>query len=111
MMSEKTILVLNMGMKSIRSIIFDGGGNKLASYAVPIETSLTGDTVTQSPAEWWEKACIVIHETLADAGNIFVDYLTVTTSSSCLVCVDRKGEALLPCMMVSDKRQAERAVS
>ncbi len=37
----KTILVLNMGMKSIRSIIFDSEGNKLASYAVPIETSLT----------------------------------------------------------------------
>ena len=34
----KTILVLNMGMKSIRSIIFDSEGNKLASYAVPIET-------------------------------------------------------------------------
>ena len=100
----KTILVLNMGMKSIRSIIFDSEGNKLASFAVPIETSLTGDTVTQAPSEWWEKACRVIRESLADAGNISVDYLTVTTSSSCLVCVDREGEALLPCMMVSDKR-------
>ncbi len=103
-MNVKTILVLNMGMKSIRSIIFDSEGNKLASYAVPIETSLTGDTVTQSPAEWWEKSCIVIREALADTRNIFIDYLTVTTSSSCLVCVNREGEALLPCMMVSDKR-------
>ena len=100
----KTVLVLNMGMKSIRSIIFDEEGNKLASASIPIETSLTGDTVTQTPFEWWEKACKVIRETVLEAGNIFIDYLTVTTSSSCLVCVDQQGEALYPCLMVSDKR-------
>lgn len=103
----KTILVLNMGMKSIRSIIFDTKGNKLASAFMPIETSLRGETVTQLPSEWWEKAGIVIRETLADAGTIHIDYLTVTSSSSCLVCVDEKGEALMPCMMVSDKRARE----
>jgi len=104
MMEVKTILVLNMGMKSIRSMIFDSDGNKLASFAVPMETSLTGDAVTQMPFEWWEKACRVIGETVADIGHRIVDYVTVTTSSSCLVCVDRDGEALLPCMMVSDRR-------
>ena len=103
----KTILVLNMGMKSIRSIIFDTTGSKLASSFIPIETSLRGETVTQLPSEWWEKAGIVIRETLADAGNIHIDYLTVTSSSSCLVCVDENGEALMPCMMVSDKRARE----
>lgn len=100
----KTILVLNMGMKSIRSIIFDEEGSKLATAAIPIETSLVGEMVTQLPDEWWRKACQVIRETISDAGNIDIDYLTVTTSSSCLVCVDRLGNALMPCMMVSDKR-------
>ncbi len=100
----KTILVLNMGMKSIRSIIFDETGNKLASSSLPIVTLLTGETVTQNPTEWWHKACKVIEETVLDAGNISIDYLTVTSSSSCLVCVDKNGAELLPCMMVSDKR-------
>ena len=103
----KTILVLNMGMKSIRSIIFDSEGNKLASSSLPIETLLKGEMVTQIPQEWWEKACKVIKETIADTGNIAIDYITVTSSSSCLVCVDRNGEALIPCMMVSDKRAKE----
>lgn len=103
----KTILVLNMGMKSIRSIIFDSEGNKLASSSIPIETSLKGETVTQLPAEWWEKACSVIRETVMDAGNMKVDYLTVTSSSSCLVCIDENCEALMPCIMVSDKRAKE----
>ncbi len=107
----KTILVLNMGMKSIRSILFDAKGNKLASAAMPIETSLKGETVTQLPSEWWEKACHVVRETVADAGNSPIDYLTVTSSSSCLVCVDEKCEALMPCMMVSDKRAKEESRS
>lgn len=95
-------------MKSIRSIVFDADGNKLSSASLPIETSLTGDSVTQIPSEWWEKACVVIQRTLHDIENSAIDYLTVTTSSSCLVCVDKNGEALFPCMMVSDKRaQAE----
>lgn len=94
-------------MKSIRSIIFDSEGNKLASASIPIETLLKGETVTQIPEEWWEKACKVIKETVADAGNIVIDYLTVTSSSSCLVCVDGNGESLMPCMMVSDKRAKE----
>lgn len=85
----KAILVLNMGMKSIRSIIFDAKGNKLAYSSVPIETFLKGEKVTQSPNEWWEKACRVIKETIAEVRNIVIDYITVTSSSSCLVCVDK----------------------
>ncbi len=95
-----------MGMKSIRSILFDQNGNKLAQSALPIVTSLTGEYVTQSPEEWWEKACYVIRESSSEAG-VPVDYLTVTASSSCLVCVGKEGEALYPCMMVSDKRARE----
>ncbi len=106
-MEVKTILVLNMGMKSIRSILFDDRGYRLAFASLPIETSLTGEMVTQQPQEWWEKACRVIRETILEAGGIPVDFLTVTSSSSCLVCVDRQGEALLPCMMVSDRRAGE----
>lgn len=103
----KTILVLNMGMKSIRSILFDEYGSKLASASMPIETSLTGEMVTQVPDEWWEKACSVIREVISVWEGHSVDYLTVTASSSCLVCVDGSGQALLPCMMVSDKRAWE----
>lgn len=107
MMKRKTILVLNMGMKSIRSIIFDEDGSKLASSSMLIETALTGETVTQDPLGWWKAACRVIRESVTDTGDIHIDYLTVTSSSSCLVCVDTHGEALLPCMMVSDKRAVE----
>ena len=103
----KTILVINMGMKSIRSIIFDNEGNKLASASVPLETSLTGDRVTQNPDEWWTKALKVMRETIAMADIKEIDYITVTTSAACLVYVDKDCNALAPCIMVSDKRARE----
>ena len=101
---KKTVLVLNMGMKSIRSIIFDSGGNKLAGASLPIVTSLSGDSVTQEPSEWIEKAEACIAEVLRQTGNIHIDFFTVTASASCLVCIDETGTALIPCMMVSDRR-------
>lgn len=105
--SEKNILVLNMGMKSIRSIIFRSNGEKLAYAARPLETYLDADFVVQSPEEWWEKARIVIGESLIDVGRESIGYITVTSSSSCLVCVGADGEALDKCLMVSDKRGLE----
>lgn len=103
----KTILVVNMGMKSIRSIIFDSEGNKLASASIPLETSLTGDRVTQNPDEWWMKAIKVMKETISMADVAGIDYITVTTSAACLVYVDKECNALAPCIMVSDKRARE----
>ena len=103
-MKGQNILVLNMGMKSIRSIIFHPDGEKLAYAARPLETQLDADIVVQSPDEWWEKARMVIRESLVDVGKENIGYLTVTTSSSCLVYVDEKGQALDGCLMVSDKR-------
>lgn len=98
------ILVLNMGMKSIRSIILQEDGTKLATAALPLSTSLAGQCVTQNPYEWWEKAERVIAESLKDIDGKEIDYITVTTSSSCLVYVDKNGIELGPCIMVSDKR-------
>lgn len=101
------ILVLNLGMKSIRSIIFDDEGNKLASSSIPVTTALEEECVTQDPVEWWDKGCKVIADTLEIIPKEEIDYLTVTTSAACLVPVDAEINPLYPCMMVSDKRAKE----
>lgn len=93
-----------MGMKSIRSIIFDSDGEKLATSALPIETQLSEDYVTQNPDEWWKKAQCVINDSVNQLSNVQIDYLTVTTSAACLVYIDKAGKSLGPCIMVSDKR-------
>jgi xylulokinase len=101
------VLVLNMGLKSIRSIIFDEEGNKLTSSSRAIETGLMGDHVTQNPSEWWSKAVEVIKECVHVLQGVDVDYITVTASSACLVYIDEKGNELDKSIMVSDKRAIE----
>lgn len=101
---NKKVLVLNMGMKSIRSIIYDQNGNRLSSSARPLSTGLNESRVFQDPNEWWEKAGMVIRESIKDSGYETVDYITVTASASCLVYVDENCEVLDKCIMVSDKR-------
>jgi len=99
------VLVLNMGLKSIRSIIFDEKGNKLAFSNLSIETKIKGSNVTQSPEEWWEKALIVMKATIEEASiKNSVKYITVTSSSACLVPVSRDCEPQYDCIMVSDTR-------
>ena len=93
-----------MGMKSIRSIIFDSYGNKLASAASPLTTALNDDEVTQEPSEWWNKACHVIKETLSIVTADKIDYMTITSSAACLLAVDEKFHPLTTCIMVSDRR-------
>jgi len=104
-MMADLILVLNLGLKSIRSILFDLEGRKLAHASLPVQTALKEDRVEQDPCEWWEKGVTVMQET-ARYRNLGreVAYLTVTASSSCLVPVDGAGAVLGPAIMVSDRR-------
>lgn len=100
----RKILVLNLGMKSIRSIVFDECGNKLATSSIPLTTALKEEQVTQNPHEWWEKGCSVIRNTLDNIKVEEIDFLTVTSSAACLLAVDSDLNPLTDCMMVSDRR-------
>ena len=98
------VLVLNMGMKSIRSIIFDGNGKKISSASRTLTSAINDTRVEQYPDEWWDKAVEVMKESIKDAKIINIDYITATTSASCLVCMNGAGHPLGNAIMVSDKR-------
>lgn len=104
---NKKVLVLNLGMKSIRSIIYDQEGNRLAQSSCPLSTGLNESRVFQDTEEWWECAAKVIRDSVKNIREEKIDYLTVTASASCLVYVDANGYALDSCIMVSDKRAIE----
>ena len=104
------ILVLNLGLKSIRAIVFDEKGKKLKSASKPVHTLLRGNYVEQDPEEWWQKGIEVIQEaTLERDIRKSIDYITVTSSSSCLVPVNSAGRSVMNSMMVSDKRAIPQA--
>ena len=103
------VLVINMGLKSIRCIIFNQQGTKLGSASCAINTAINDKCVEQEPNEWWEKAKIEIRKALLDARLQRVDFITVTTSASCLVCMDSSGNAIGKALMISDKRAEKEA--
>lgn len=104
-----SVMVINMGLKSIRSIIFDQDGTKLGGVSIEINTAINNKCVEQNPAEWWEKAQLVMQRSVSDARINRVDFITVTTSASCLVCIDANGMPLGRAFMVSDKRAEKEA--
>jgi len=106
----KNVMVINMGLKSIRCIIFNQNGRKLSSASLAINTAINDSWVEQDTEEWWCKAETVMRRACVEAQVARVDYVTVTASASCLVCVDKDGKSLGRAFMVSDKRAEEESV-
>ncbi len=103
------IMVINMGLKSIRCMVFGYDGMKMGSASQPIKTAINDRCVEQRPDEWWDKARMTMRAALRDARVPRIDFITVTASASCLVCMDRDGNPLIPAIMVSDKRSEAEA--
>ncbi len=104
------ILVINLGLKSIRSIIFDYKGSRISLAREPINSYLKSDFVEQDANEWKIKFFRVIKKSIIAAGKrCKINYITVTCSSSCLILVNKKFEPIHPIIMVSDKRAGKQA--
>jgi xylulokinase len=102
--------VVNLGLRSVRAIVFDGAFRKVSqSSLLPIRTFIHGDHVEQNPLEWWELSKRVLQEALSNVQKSAVAKVTVTSSSCCLVPVDGSGSPLTNAIMVSDKRSKKEA--
>jgi len=98
-------LIVNLGLKSIRIIVFDDNGNQLHSISRPVQTFIFNDQVEQDANEWLELLDELLVE-LKHTTNLlpYVRYITVTTSSSCILGLGKNMEILTKVIMVSDKR-------
>ena len=103
------VAVINLGLKSIRCIIFDERAQKRAFAARPVHTDLRSSAVEQNASEWLTLCEVVVHEALSQVEAGQVNAITVTTSASCLVPVDEKGQPTYAVLMVSDSRAATEA--
>ena len=108
-------LVINLGLKSVRIIVFDDSGEQIYANSKPVYSKLRGVQVEQSAAEWrtlLNELLFELRDQTSLAGTI--EYVTSTTSSSCIYGVDESGNPTTPVVMVSDKRsklQSDRIVS
>lgn len=102
---ESLTLVVNLSLRSIRTILFDAIGKKLHEDWLPIRTYINGSSVEQDPNEWWELLQELLRKIFAhEKYGKRIRYITVTSSALCLVMVDKKGQVLEKSFMPSDKR-------
>jgi xylulokinase len=99
-------LILNLGLKSVRAVIFSDG-KRLAYSSEKIHTFLNKDFVEQDADEWWEKGLNCMKEVIEKEKDL--DFITVSASSACLIPVDKDGMPLMRAIMVSDKRSVKEA--
>jgi len=106
------ILVLNIGLKNARCIVFDLKGNSLADYSKPVKTYINNEIVEQSPIEWWELSTYVMKKAILHLGKKKSDlkYITVTTSASCLVMLDKNKKSINNSILVSDVRAVKESI-
>lgn len=101
-------LVINLSLRSIRTIIFNDSGEKIYEDWLPVRTYINGSSVEQDPNEWWELLIQLLNKVFVDpAFNKYIHYLTVTSSALSLVMVGSAGQVLDKAMMASDKRAVE----
>lgn len=102
---------MNLGLKSVRCIAFSPDGQVLAEASRPIRTYVSNERVEQDPREWRSLTWDVVRAVTSDLGDRVedIEYVTVTTSASCLVATDEGGEPLRKSILVSDTRATEEA--
>lgn len=101
-------LVINLGLKSIRGIVYDSLGEILYSKAFPVHTILFREKVEQDAAEWLNLLDLILKD-LNNNTNLSkqILFITTTTSSSCILGLDHKKNPCTKVLMVSDKRSLE----
>lgn len=103
-------VVLNLGLKSIRAIVFNVGGAKLAAASRAIQTTIRDEWVEQDPDEWWRLGCDCLREVNDFVGRP-APLLTVTASAACLVALDERGASVRRSIMVSDRRAVSQSAA
>jgi xylulokinase len=105
-----SVCVVNLGLKSMRAVVFDESGRRLAISHHPIATEMGEGRVEQRPEDWWNAGLLALDEVLADPQIArSVDRLSVTASAGCLVPMQRDGTPLGNAIMISDVRAAAQA--
>jgi sugar (pentulose or hexulose) kinase len=98
-------LIINLGLKSIRSIIFDNNGCQVYSKSYSVHTSIQGNIVEQDASEYYRLLILLLDDLESNSGLISkIMSVTSTTSSSCIFGMKENGTPTTKVMMVSDKR-------
>ena len=108
---QKTILSIDCGTQSLRTIIFSLKGEVIAIERIPFEpyTSPKPGWAEQDPEVYWEalkKGCILLKENYHEHFESIAG-VGVTTLRDSMINVDNKGKPLRPLLVWLDQRKAK----
>jgi xylulokinase len=103
------VLVLNLGLKSMRAAVFGANGERRAIAHRAIATQMAEGRVEQDPEDWWRASEQVMDEVFGQADASQVGAITATASAGCLVPMDAACRAVRPAIMISDVRAGSEA--
>jgi xylulokinase len=111
-MQEPVILASDIGTSSVKSVLFDLGGNTLDTASRPYATrhSQSGWS-DQDPADWWNGYQQTVRELVTRQPQLSGRIAVIGVSGQMLGClpVDRLGSPLHPALTHADTRAAEQA--
>ena len=97
-------LVINLGLKSIRGIVFSENGRKIYSQNLNIQTNISGEFIEQDPYHC-KQLLFKILENLKKKGiTKRIKYISTTTSSGCLLLLDKKKQPCSKVVTILDAR-------
>ena len=101
-------LIINLGLKSIRLIIFNDAGTVVYFDSLPVHTLLRDERVEQDVIEW-KTLLYKLLDGLAEKSNLMgkITFITSTASSSCVFGCDKNMNPITQVLMVSDKRSTD----
>ena len=100
-----SILVLDIGTTSMRGILYEKNGNKIALSRRENHLVFLGDSlIEEDPQEFADNTLAIIHELLRDYPSDHIEAVAITSQRSSIIPVDVSGHPLLPTIMWQDTR-------
>jgi sugar (pentulose or hexulose) kinase len=105
------LLAVDVGTQSVRALLFDREGERVARAAVPLLPPFTAPApgaAEQDPAVWWAAVVEAVTPLWRREDPARVAALALTTQRGTVVCADGAGTPLRPAIVWPDQRLASR---
>jgi ribulose kinase len=103
-------LAIDIGTESARAAVFRGDGLKVGDGSCGYPTTFPAPGwAEQDPVQWWESAAMAGRQALEEAGTKKVDAVSIATTASSVVFLDRHQKPLRPALLWMDSRSDEQS--
>lgn len=108
-MPADLLLAVDVGTQSVRALLFDRDGDRVARAAVVLDPPFTAPVpgaAEQDPFTWWRALEAAVTALWREADPARVAAMALTTQRGTVVCADAAGTPLRPAIVWPDQRLA-----